>query len=137
MGRPQFSIESNTQLFGRRLQLIRERIGFSCDELAQRSGVNPNYIRSIERGGRDLSLSTIAALAEGLNLPVLELVDAQPLRLSQIGQLVGHLFEEAPSDMQAGVAGILRSAQRMSSAPGRPTGSSNSSKSNEAAVPGQ
>lgn len=107
--------------FGHRLQHLRERMGWSCDELARRSGLNPHYIRSIERGGRDLSLSTMAALAAGLNIPLMELLaEGQPIQLSQMAQLFGHLFEEAPPDMQQSVVGVLRSAGRVAGLSGLP-----------------
>ena len=94
------SAGNEVQDFGRRLQLLRIRIGLSCDELGRRAGLNPQYIRSIERGGRDLSLTTIAALSAGLSMPLPELVDTTPIR-------------QAPADMQEGVLAMLRSAHRI------------------------
>ncbi len=114
MTEPQIhSGENDVQDFGRKLQLLRMRIGLSCDELGRRSGLNPQYIRSIERGGRDLSLSTIAALSVGLGMPLPELVNGAPIKLSHAALTAGHLFEQAPSDMQQGVLFMLRSAHRI------------------------
>lgn len=56
------------QSIGDQIRSIREVLGMTQEQLAQRSGLNQSLIAEIERGKREnLNLSTIKKLAEGLN----------------------------------------------------------------------
>ena len=52
--------------FGRRLRLARERAGLTQSQLAEQLGVRQPYISQIERGTLNLTMSTIAALAQAV-----------------------------------------------------------------------
>jgi transcriptional regulator with XRE-family HTH domain len=67
--------ESQTILFGLG-HVLREARGdsrISQEELGLRTGVHRNYIGGIERGERNPSVTTIATLAEALDLKLSEL----------------------------------------------------------------
>jgi len=53
----------------------RERLGLSLRALAARSGVSSSMISDIERGAKSPTISTLAALAEALEIPLAVLVD--------------------------------------------------------------
>jgi transcriptional regulator with XRE-family HTH domain len=54
----------------------RERLGLTLRALADRSGVSPSMISDIERQAKSPTISTLAALAGALGVPVAALVDA-------------------------------------------------------------
>jgi len=62
-------------LFGQRLREIREQKGLSQERLAALAGLNRTYISKIERGERTVSIKTVAALAQGLEVEAKDLFD--------------------------------------------------------------
>ena len=79
----------------------------TLEQLAELSGLTPNYIGGVETQKRNPSLSTVLALAKGLKVPAGELLsgvkDLTPAALE-----AGRLFESAPSDIQEAVLRLLR-----------------------------
>ncbi len=59
--------------FGLRVRKHRKSLGFSQEELAERSGLHRNYISDVERGRRNLSLDALLRLAKGLGINIREL----------------------------------------------------------------
>jgi transcriptional regulator with XRE-family HTH domain len=53
----------------------RERLGLTLRALAEKSGVSSSMISDIERGAKSPTVSTLAALAEALGVPLSALVD--------------------------------------------------------------
>jgi transcriptional regulator with XRE-family HTH domain len=62
------SRKSFLQTFGRQLQRERVKQNISQVNLAIRAGMGPNYISELEQGRRDVKLSTVARLADVLNI---------------------------------------------------------------------
>jgi len=60
---------------GKRARAKREALGISQMELARRIGLHFTFVSEVERGGRNLSLSSLLRLAEGLGVNPAELVD--------------------------------------------------------------
>lgn len=52
--------------FGEKLKVLRESAGLSQEELGSHIGKEQQYIQSLEKGKRDIRLSTLFALAAGL-----------------------------------------------------------------------
>lgn len=52
--------------FGRAVRRLRERLGLSQEELADRAGLHRTYVGGIERGERNVSLVNIGRLAHAL-----------------------------------------------------------------------
>jgi transcriptional regulator with XRE-family HTH domain len=68
------SRKSFLQTFGRQLQRERVKKNISQVNLAIRAGMGPNYISELEQGRRDVKLSTVARLADVLNIPPYQLL---------------------------------------------------------------
>lgn len=68
---------------GKRIRRIRERKGWSQEELARRCGVSLSFVGLIERGTRSMSLDTFAGMCRELetNADTLLFGTAQPLEM--------------------------------------------------------
>ena len=97
--------------FGSTIRRRREALGLTLEQLAERAGLSPNYVGTVENGRRDPSLSTVYALAKGLRVPPGELLG--PVKdLSPEAYDVGRQYEAAPEDVQDLVARLLRVVTR-------------------------
>ena len=96
---------------GTRVRALRQAAGFSREALAERSGLSLNYVRSIEYGERDPSLSTLEALATGLGVRIADLVDAAP-GLSPAAVEAARLFEQQTKPVQRAVLDLMRATRR-------------------------
>jgi transcriptional regulator with XRE-family HTH domain len=56
--------------FGQAVRDRRRRLKLSQEELAWRAGLNRSYVTDVERGARNVSLSTIDRLARALQTPL-------------------------------------------------------------------
>lgn len=59
--------------FGRRVRTLRERIGLSQEQLADKAGIHRTYIGGVERGERNLGLKNVIRIAKALGVSVTEL----------------------------------------------------------------
>lgn len=64
---------------GRELASHRHRLELSQEELAELTGLHRTYIGSIERGGRNPTVTSLIALCSGLNCKASELLAAAGL----------------------------------------------------------
>lgn len=93
--------------FGDEIRRRREALGWTLEQLAERSKLSPNYIGTVENGRRDPSLSTVLALAKGLRVAAGELLG--PVKdLSPAAYDVGRQFDAASEDVQELVVRLLR-----------------------------
>lgn len=60
--------------FGTRLRKLRQRAGYSQDELAFRSKLTRSYLCQIEAGTRNPTLVALEKLSRGLSVPLQELL---------------------------------------------------------------
>lgn len=60
---------------GRRARVRRTELGLSQMALAERIGLHFTFVSEVERGERNLSLSSLLRLAQGLEVNPAELVD--------------------------------------------------------------
>jgi CheY-like chemotaxis protein len=58
------------KLLGLAIRSRRHELGYSQEELAWRAGLNRTYVTDVERGARNLSLSTIDKIATALRVPL-------------------------------------------------------------------
>jgi transcriptional regulator with XRE-family HTH domain len=97
--------------FGQTIRRKRKALGLTLEQLAERAGLTPNFVGSVENGQRDPSLSTVLALAKGLRTPLAELLggvrDLGPEALE-----AAHLFESATPEVQDAVLRLLRAVSR-------------------------
>jgi len=98
--------------FGREVRRRREALGLTLEGLAERAELTPNYIGTIENGKRDPSISTISAIARGLDLAPGELLGELP-ELSPMVIEVGRLFDGTSPDIQAAILSIMRASAKL------------------------
>ena len=61
-------IETTMITFGRNVQLARQKLGISQEELASRAGLHRTYIGMVERAERSISLQNAKKIADALNV---------------------------------------------------------------------
>lgn len=64
---------------GGRIRVIRERLAWTQDEAAERSGLHTKYFSRLERGAANPTLATLAAVAHAFDVPLVELFTTEPL----------------------------------------------------------
>jgi transcriptional regulator with XRE-family HTH domain len=101
MGSRGFSVE-----FGCEVRRRRHARGISLRELENRCGLTPSFIGSIENGERDPCLSTIEALAKGLDIEPAEFFRSSA-GLSPAAVEMAKLWVQVPRDVQIAVLAIL------------------------------
>ena len=94
-------------LFGREVRRRRIALELTLEQLAERSGLTPNYIGTVENGRRDPSLSTVMSLAEGLGVPAGELVGGVA-ELGPVAIETARLLEVAPPELQSAILELAR-----------------------------
>ncbi|TAM01104.1 MAG: XRE family transcriptional regulator [Paraburkholderia sp.] len=62
------------QLFGSNVRRIRHAKGLTQEKLAEAADLHPNYISSVERGERNISIGNIERIAKALGVTMAELV---------------------------------------------------------------
>jgi len=60
---------------GNRVRELRTKANLTQKELAEKAGLNNNYLSMLERGDRNPSYLTMLKLAHGLKVPVKKLVE--------------------------------------------------------------
>ena len=60
--------------FGQTVRCMRYDLGLSIEKLAERAGLHPNYVGSVERGERNIALENILAVAKTLGCSPKELM---------------------------------------------------------------
>jgi len=93
--------------FGREVRRRRGALGLTLEQLAERSGLTPNYIGTVENGRRDPSLSTVLALAKGLGLAPGELLGGVG-ELSPASTEAATLIETLSPEVQVATLELLR-----------------------------
>lgn len=61
-------------LLAANLRRLRIKLGLSQEEFAERCGLHRTYIGAIERGERNVTLKTLAHIAESLGVGALDLL---------------------------------------------------------------
>lgn len=64
--------------FGKRVREFRTERQLTLEMLAEKADLHENYVGAVERGERNLSLYNVWRLANGLGLPVADLVQDLP-----------------------------------------------------------
>lgn len=68
-------IESTIITFGKNVQVARQALGISQEELAFRAGLHRTYIGMVERAERSISLQNAKKIADALNVKLDTLLD--------------------------------------------------------------
>ncbi|HET9929484.1 MAG TPA: helix-turn-helix transcriptional regulator [Polyangiaceae bacterium] len=97
--------------FGREVRRRRGALGLTLEQLAERSGLTPNYIGTVENGRRDPSLSTVLALAKGLGVAPSALMGGVG-EFSAEATEAAALVESLPAEVQVAMLELLRALGR-------------------------
>ena len=62
------------QQVGQNIRAERKRVGITQEALAERCDMHPVEVGRAERGARDLRVSTVVKLAQGLGVPACRLL---------------------------------------------------------------
>lgn len=63
------------QKLGNNIKQLRLDLGLSQEQLAEKANLHRTYIGAVERGERNISLDNIIALAHGLGVSVVNLLE--------------------------------------------------------------
>jgi transcriptional regulator with XRE-family HTH domain len=66
------------QLFATNMRRIRLKEGLTQEKVAEAADLHPNYISSVERGERNISICNIERIASALGVGMSELVAEMP-----------------------------------------------------------
>ncbi len=66
--------------FGKRIQYLRKKKGWSQEEFAFECDINKNYLSDVERGRRNPTLKVLEKIAKGLGITLEELFKGLGIR---------------------------------------------------------
>jgi transcriptional regulator with XRE-family HTH domain len=92
---------------GAEVRKRRKAQRLTLEQLAEKTGLTPHYLSTVETDKRDPSVSTLLSLAQGLGVPPGDLL-GPTFAASTQAQDVARLFDAAPREVQEGVFLILR-----------------------------
>jgi transcriptional regulator with XRE-family HTH domain len=81
------------KIVGNRIRVLRNERRLTQEELADRSKINAKFLGSVERGEKNLTLQTLAKIADGLRMSLEELF---PLPHTGGNLLIGEIAELLP-----------------------------------------
>jgi transcriptional regulator with XRE-family HTH domain len=76
--RPKRAPTKTNLSFGARVRTLREREGWSQEELAHKAAIHVTYLSGLERGHRNPTLSVVARLAAALDMTPSDLLETVP-----------------------------------------------------------
>ncbi len=91
------------------VRIFRQRLGISQEELAWRANIHRTYLADIERGRRNLSLSSIARLVSALGVSLAEFFFA-------VEEHFQSPIEVAPPPKPAGAPAVAREPRKRAKA---------------------
>lgn len=100
---------------GRRLRSLRQQRVLTQAQVAERAGLDVNYISQIERGRRDPSLSSLSALAKAFGLSLADLFAEDAAAKSPIADALREIEVElkgAPESLVREVVVVVRAMRR-------------------------
>ncbi len=96
------------QLIGARIKELRKSRHLTQEQLAEKVGINPKYVSSIERGKENPTLETFIKVAKTLDVSIGELFHQLEIENpDQRLQAIQSLLEQAPFEQQRMALKIL------------------------------
>ena len=74
------------EILAKNLRALRHADGMSQEDLAARCGLHRTYVGSVERGERNVTLSTLEALASVLGVSVTDLLSSESQNAKSSGK---------------------------------------------------
>ncbi len=71
---------------GRRIAELRAELGLTQEQLAERLEVSPRYVQMVEAGDENLTVKSLARLADELGVAVQQLFDEPKSRDVRVGR---------------------------------------------------
>ncbi len=71
------------EVIARNLRRLRQAEGLSQEDLADRAGINRNYVGMLEREEHSATLDMLEKLAQGLGVDAIELFNKSPPRAAK------------------------------------------------------
>jgi XRE family aerobic/anaerobic benzoate catabolism transcriptional regulator len=103
---------------GRMVRLGRAKRGMSRRQLAQDSGTSERYLAQIESGAGNPSVLVMHAIAEALELPIIELLPREAGRSAAYARIVDLLGRLPPADLSS-IAEMIERQIKQAVAPDR------------------
>jgi transcriptional regulator with XRE-family HTH domain len=91
------------KLVGERIRNLRKEQGLSQEELGAKAELHYTYVGAVERGEKNCSITTLARIAQGLNVELVDLV-----RVSETGIDITQLKASIAQDLNFCPPGALR-----------------------------
>lgn len=90
------------QQLGKRIKLLRTRLGLTQDALGEKVQINPKYLSNIERGKENPTLDTLLRLAQSLKVEPWEMfvIEQETLDKQALRGKLNHLLEQANGEEQ-------------------------------------
>ena len=90
-------VNSIKNLLGHNIRLYRETIGISQEELAEKAGISPPFLGSIERGEKWPSHETLTGIAAGLKVEAYDFFKPEHIVSSDVNKLTKKMLKEIQS----------------------------------------
>ncbi|MBI1906695.1 MAG: helix-turn-helix transcriptional regulator [Rhodocyclales bacterium] len=99
--RPDLTVPENEYLLmlGERIRELRARRGMTRKMLAQQSGVSERYLAQLETGHGNISIILLRQIAQGLGLPIVDLVREEPEQPVELTLLTQYLSRFPPKSL--------------------------------------
>ncbi len=101
------SVEDINKRLGAEIRRRRVEQGVTLQQLGKRARLTPNFVGSVETGQRNPSVTTVDAIARGLDVSIADLL-GQSEKLSPAAFEAGRLFDGLSGRAQGAVMQLLR-----------------------------
>ena len=71
-------MQDTAKRIGARFLVLRRRLKYTQEQVAEKSGINSTYYGRVERGEANISLELLVSIADTLGVSLSELLDIEP-----------------------------------------------------------
>ena len=77
MPKKQLTNSDAQRLFAENVRVLRLKLQLTQEQVAEAADLHPNYVSSVERGERNISIGNIERIARALGVPMYRLLQKQ------------------------------------------------------------
>jgi len=101
------------RFLGQRIKELRRGRGLSQEQLAEKMGITPNYLSSIERGQENPTLDLLTTLAEALKVELVALFNYpwQKLTASELKRKLHAMIDKADLERLREVLALMKARE--------------------------